>query len=174
MIMEGSPITGPKIIIDLEAIFGSNEEFTLRDAIIQEAATQIVNDVREEAREAIRERVARVDEIAKTEVIAVVREVMAQPIQRRSAWGEKLGETTTVLEIAREHMTAFFERPQRRDQYTGRTEGPVNLSGLIEEAVKEALAGEFKQVVQEARKQVAGRVTDVVTKALAVELTKGR
>lgn len=170
--MADSPITGPKITIDLEAVFGSSEEFSLRDAIIDQAAGQIVDQMRDEIREAIRERVARVDEVAHAEVIAVVQRAMARPIQRRTNWGEKVGETTTVLEIAREHMQAFFDKPQKRDSY-GRTEGATNLAGLIEEAVKEALAGEFRAVVQTARKQVAERVTATVTKALGVELAKG-
>jgi hypothetical protein len=118
--------------------------------------------------------VERVDEIAKTEVLEIVRTAMAKPIQRRTAWGEVKGTETTVLEIAREHLQEFFEKPQRRDSYTGRIEGPLNLAGLIENVVKEAMGHEFREVVQTARKQVAERVTATVSKALAVELTKAR
>lgn len=178
MINEGDTmadaITGPKIVIDLEAVFGSTEEYSLRDAIIAQAASQIVDQMGNEIRETIRERVARVDEVAHAEVVAIVREVMSSPLQRHTHWGEKIGQTTTVLEIAREHMQAFFDKPQKRDSYTGRPEGAPNLAGLIEEAVKESLAGEFRQVVQAARKQVAEKVTATVTKALGVEIAKGR
>jgi hypothetical protein len=167
-------LTSPKITIDLEAVFGSTEEFSLRDAIVVQAAQQIVDSMQDEIRAAIRERVERVDEIAKAEVLEIVRTAMAKPIQRRTAWGEVKGTETTVLEIAREHLQAFFEQPQRRDSYTGRAEGPLNLAGLIENVVKEAMGHEFREVVQAARKQVAERVTATVSKALAVELTKSQ
>lgn len=172
--MTDSAISGPKITIDLEAVFGSTEEYSLRDAIIREASEQIVQSMQDEIRSAIRERVQAVDEIAHAEVVAIVREAMGKPIDRRSPWGEKRGETTTVLEIAREHLEDFFHKPQRRDSYSGRIEGPVNLAGLIEQVVKEALGNEFREVVQTARKEVAAKVTATVSQALAVELTKAR
>lgn len=165
-------VTGPKIVIDLEAVFGSSDEYSLRDAIVREAAQQIVNEMQREIREAVHTRVERVDEVAHAEVTAIVREALAGPVQRRSRWGEKVGEETTVLEIAREHMQAFFDKPLRHDGY-GRTDPKdFNLSSLIQEAVKEALGHEFREVVQQARKEVAAKVTATVTKALAVELTK--
>lgn len=165
---------GPKIVIDLETVFGSTEEYSLRDAIIAQAAAQIVDQMQDEIRGSIRERISRVDEIAHAEIVAIVRDTLSKPIQRHAQWGEKVGEPTTVLEIAREHMQAFFDKPQKRDSYSGRTEGTPNLAGLIEEAVKESLNGEFKQVVQAARKEVAEKVTATVTQALGVEIAKGR
>lgn len=174
MTMTNTPVTGPKIVIDLEAVFGSTEEFSLRDAIIAQASQQIVDEMRDQIREAIRDRVQGVDDVAKAEVVAIVREALSKPIQRRAAWGETVGTETTVLEIAREHMQAFFDKPQKRDSYTGRVEGAPNLSTLIDESVKSALGTEFREVVHSARKQVAAKVTDTVAKALAVELTKAR
>lgn len=166
-------VTGPKIVIDLEAVFGETEEFSLRDAIIERAAELLFERMESGLGEAIKQRVQAVDEVAHAEVIKIVREAMAQPIQRHTRWGEKVGETTTVLEIAREHLQAFFDKPQKRDSY-GRSEGSQNLAGLIEQTVTEAIGREFRPAVQAAREQVQKRVTEAVTKALGVEIAKGR
>jgi hypothetical protein len=141
----------------------------LKAEIVGRAAELIVAEHRKEARDEVSERIGVVID---SEITTIVREVLAQPIQQRRSWGDKVGEPTSVLEIARTKLEGFFASPSgRRDSYD---RSAKNLADLIEDTVKSAVAEEFRPAIAEARKTVAARMEQALSSIVAANVTKFR
>ena len=165
------------IEIDLNELlgidYGSDGEpigrHDLRDEIVKRAADQLANEYRRDAKAKISDRV---DRVIGEEIRTIVRDTLAQPIQRRKLWGDPDGELTSVLEIAREKLQEYFDKPGRGDRYDSRPS--QNLTELITETVKAAMLVEFKPAVAEARAAVSARLQEALTQAVATSVVAGR
>jgi hypothetical protein len=134
------------------------------------AADKLVAEFREEAFKAFREQI---NEVVYGHVAIVVRDALAQPIQRYKPWGDKVGEPTSIMEIAREHIEGFLNKPAHRDAYSSTRRGePQNLSELVEDHVKTVMRGELQAAVKEARATVTARVETALTKAVIADVAK--
>lgn len=161
-----------KIELDLNELLGMDYDEDgepvgrrdIRGEIVKRAADLLVAEHRREAKQKINERItAAID----SEVTAIVRDALSQPIQRHKPWGDQDGEPTTVLEIAREQLGAYFDKPDNRDSYN---RNGTNLAGLITDVVRVALGEEFKPALTEARKAVSERLQDALTKSIATNI----
>lgn len=157
-------------LADLGLSFDEDGEPTrnsLRDLVVAKAVAVIVELYRNDVTQAAE---LHLERIVDDEVTKLVREVLAAPIQRRTKWGERIGEPTTVLEIAREKLQEFFDKPDNRDPY--RREQSTNLKGLVNDVVRQALTEELKPAIAEARASVASAVRERLTTAVVNDLAK--
>lgn len=168
-----------KIEIDLNELIGGGRDpetgemlpGNLQDVIVERAVNQIAGALQESARGEMVMRA--LEAVVNDEVRATVQKALSEPIQRRSQWGERKGEPTTVLEIVREKLEEFLQQPAaRRDSYSGRREGPLNLADMITETVSTAMSKELRDTVIEARKSVTARVEAMLAEQLPKALAK--
>lgn len=146
---------------------------TLQDAVIQEAARQVVADIDREARQEIG-RVTR--EVVSAQVNALVvehvQQVMSQPIQRTTGWGEKQGEPVSILELIRVELEKFLTlKPGRRDSYNS---NPQCLADVISDATRDAMNRELREEVAKAKKNVHNAVTEAALSAAVAALAGTR
>lgn len=166
-----------KIEIDLNDVLGINYDEDgeavgrrdLRDEVVQRISATLLSEICAETKVAVREKV---DAVVADQVRAVIMTAMAQTIQRTTAWGEKKGEPTTVLELVRLKLEAFLNDPgRRRDSYD--RSGPGNLVELVEEAAKTVLTKELQADIATVRKTINTKIQEHALQAAAASLTKG-
>ena len=142
----------------------------INDAIVERAAQKIAASISSDR--SITEALSqKVNELVVERASAVVTDAFSQPIQRTSPWGEKQGEPTTVLEIAREHLEKFLNSKTARDSYDRK---PRNLDALLEDVTRDAMSNELHKTVHEAKKRIENHVLDTALKAAVAVLSKGR
>lgn len=157
-------------LADLGLSFDEDGEPTrnsLRDLVITQAVAKIVDLYRKDVTQAAE---LHLERIVDGEVTKLVEAVLTGPIQRRTKWGERIGEPTTVLEIAREKLQEFFDKPDNRDPY--RREQAANLKGLVNDVVRQTLTEELKPAIAEARAAVTSAVRERLTSAVVNDLAK--
>jgi len=141
----------------------------LRGEVVQQAAAALIKEVRDEAKKETREKVG---EAVLDEIRGIVSEVMAQPIQQRTPWGEKKGEPLSILEMVRIELEAFLSgTTESRDRYGNQK--PANLRQLIEQATREVISKDMREAVNEAKAGVTKEVTQRALKAAVETLTVG-
>jgi hypothetical protein len=141
----------------------------LRGEVVQMAANVLIKEMRVDAAKEIRETVSTV---VLDEIRDIVREVMAQPIQQRTPWGEKQGVPMSVLEMVRTNLEGFLSgTTEGRDRYGN--EKPANLRQLVEQATREVISKDMREAVNEAKAGVTKEVTQRALKAAVETLTVG-
>lgn len=140
----------------------------LRREVVQMAAGALVTEIRSEVTKEIREKVSTV---VLDEIRGIVSEVMAQPIQQRTSWGEKKGEPMSILEMVRTELEAFLNgTTESRDRYGNQK--PANLRQLIEQATREVISKDMREAVEEAKKGVTKEVMQRALTAAVATLTQ--
>lgn len=141
----------------------------LRGEVVQMAANVLIKEMRVDAAKEIREKISTV---VMDEIRGIVREVMAKPIQKRTAWGEKDGQPMSILEMVRTNLEAFLSgTTEGRDRYGN--EKPANLRQLVEQATREVISKDMREAVNEAKAGVTKEVTQRALKAAVETLTVG-
>lgn len=141
----------------------------LRSEVVQMAATVLIKEMRVDAAKEIREKVSAV---VLDEIRGIVSEVMAQPIQQRTSWGEKKGEPMSILEMIRTELEDFLSgTTESRDRYGNQK--PANLRQLVEQATREVISKDMREAVNEAKAGVTKEVTQRALKAAVEALTVG-
>jgi len=169
-------VTDMKIELDLNTILGFEYDEDgepvgrreLRGELVAMMARTLLSDVRNQAVEEVR---AAVSEQVRSEVSKVIQNAMAQPIQQTTPWGERKGESTTVLELIRLQIEAFLSNSGRgRDSYNRE---PGNLKDLIADATNAVLSKELKSDIDAVRRQINTQIQEHALKAAAESLTRG-
>lgn len=142
----------------------------LQALVIEAAARQILRteNFDREVRTAVKERID--GEVTK-QVEGLVQTVIAEPIQRSTPWGETKGEPTTVREIVREHVEAWFAEKPRRDSFGGSDRH--TLTSLVQDVARNVMDKELKAEVDKVRKTVSAQIRDKALSA-AVEAISPR
>lgn len=170
----------PKIEIDLADLgLPTGQDYegepygakTLTDLIVDAAVERLLGtnrDLQHEVSTKVSERInAEINKRIKDEVDAA----FSAPIQRRAAWGDKVGEPTTVKEIIRESLEKFLQGKASRDRYS--SSGPAgNLGELVDDATKHLMNAELKKTVDAARATIHEKVTAAALKAAVDTLAK--
>jgi hypothetical protein len=139
----------------------------LRGEVVQMAANVLIKEMRVDAAKEIHEKVATV---VLDEIRGIVREVMAQPIQQRTPWGEKQGEPMSILEMVRSNLEAFLSGTTGgRDRYGN--DKPENLRQLVDQATREVISKDMREAINEAKQGVTKEVTQRALKAAVETLT---
>lgn len=165
-----------KIEIDLADLGLGEGDFQqeLYGAIVTRAASLIVKEYRDKALADLKHRV---ETAVEAEVRAVVVAALAKPIQRTTPWGEARGETTTVLEIAREALAKYMQA-QGSGIDRRHSDGPRNLKELVDDVVRNAMRTELAEAVADARERVRTAIGEAigpqVTEAIQAAVRKGR
>ena len=130
--------------------------------VIEAVARQILraDSFARDVRVAVQERID--GEVSK-QVEGLVQAVIAEPIQRTTAWGERKGDPTTVREIIREHVEAWFSEKPRRDAFGSRDK--KSLDSIIQESTRSVMDQELKTEVDRVRKEVSAQLRDKALKA---------
>lgn len=165
-----------KIEIDLDNLGFTYDEdgdpsrtATLRDAIVQAAAHKLALEQNHEVRSDLRHLATN---IVTQRIASTVDEVLREPIQRTSPWGEHRGEPVTVKDMVREELHQFMSRPPR-DRYSFDRSKPNSLAELVQESTRTMLTGELKKTVEQAKENVHNTVTDAALKAAVEAISKG-
>jgi hypothetical protein len=161
------------ITVNLDEILNSEDEPNLRAIVLTKAAELLAERMHAEIHTMAQQQI---NQLVGDEIREIVRMTLAAPIQRTSPWGEKRGEPTTVLDIAKETLEKFISAPAtKRDEFgvgNGRRGPATNLAELIEDVVNAALQSELRPAIKEARTQVMTKVREHFTNALAADLSK--
>jgi len=141
---------------------------SLDDAIVSRAAEIVANHIIRQ-HDLARALQAKADQL----IGDAITEALSKPIQRSSAWGEKKGEPTTVLEIVRERLEGFLNSSpgNRRDRYD---KTPQNLNEIIEDATSNVLGRELQDVVKQAKEQIRTHIFDKALAAAVAALSKDK
>lgn len=163
-----------KIELDLDQMMGfeydgdgepvGQKDF--RREVVAVAAAQLLDELRADAKNEVRVQVA---EVVADEVRAIVAKAMEGPIQKRTSWGEKVGEPQTILEMVRTSIEAFLSGTTSGSDRYG-TRKPANLHQLIEEVTREVLSTELRQDIAAAKKQINDEITNRALKAAVAAL----
>lgn len=144
---------------------------SLQALVIEAAARQILRSENfdQQVRRAVEQRIT---EHVDDQVGHLVREVLSEPFQPMTPWGEKRGDETTVREEIRKKVEAWFSAPARRDSFSGRSDRDT-LQGLVEEITKSVMDKELKAEVDRVRREVSAEIRDKALRA-AVEAISPR
>lgn len=153
---DGDPVPGP----------------SMTDRIVDEAARMIVGDERELRQQVMEKVSALVAEEVEARVKVLIEEIIAEPIQRTSAWGEKQGEPTTVKEIIRLTAEKWLTGTARRGHYDSRDTPARSLQEVVEQTTDAVLTREMKDAIDKAKIAVTGTVVDKALEAVKDQLAK--
>lgn len=146
-----------------------------REAVERRAAEMLLDEIEPSIKASIRANLHEMIQKRATEAVAhLVLKACEQPIQRTTEWGEKRGETTTLLEIIREELERFLGNKsgtRHRDAYD---KTPRNLKELVEVLVREAITRDFTTEVRKARDEVNGLVKEKAIAAAVATLNGDR
>lgn len=180
--MSDQPQTAPILTVTWDTVIGTRavgeqehdtgyqdyEDISLGDAVVNALASQLQATVRRDA-EQIRQQALRdlrnnidkvVTQVAREEIQAIVREVLAGEIRQTNEWGETRGESaslrTLMVKLAKEYLTepTVNQYGNRADAHKG------GLRELLRTEVDEALTKELRAAVAEGRALVAEKVRD--------------
>lgn len=125
---------------------------SLEQAIVIEAARVVLdgelgNRVREQLGKAI---TAQVEQRAQE----IVEQVLTEPIQRTTPWGEAQGTPTTVREIVRMTIERWLQMSRSNDRFSS-SGAPRSLADLIDAEVKSVMTKELQGEIARVKKEVA-------------------
>ena len=154
---------------------GSHEPFTLLDAIVSTAATQLVQHDRRQggAAESLRSRVQSIrDEEIRTRVAAEIEAALANPINLTNHFGESIAGKTTTLREEIAKMAAEALRVNHNNAMSGRQDW-TPAQKVISEEVERAFAAELLKVVADEKAKVVAAVRAKAADLIAQAVKEG-
>jgi Asp-tRNA(Asn)/Glu-tRNA(Gln) amidotransferase B subunit len=143
----------------------------MRTAVVEAAAAKLVAGFDHEELYEMRQDVTRLRaEAVRAAIADQVEAAMAQPIQRTTKWGDKLGEVTNVRELIREELEAFLSGTTTTRKIDSSDKSPHNLRELINLVARDTMHGEMGKQVRAARAEVDKRVQAILVQAIAEKL----
>lgn len=136
---------------------------TIEEAIVQTAAGAIVHNLTDKIERQLTADIR--DKVASTidaVLVARITEVIEQPIQQTSPWGERQGEPVTIREMIRTRLEKWLTAaPGHRDGFSRDTKG--TLTEIIDSEVRTIMSKDMQAAITEAKAQIT---TDIRTKAI--------
>lgn len=175
--MTNNDPTAPLLSITWDSVIGSERlgynpdtdqvdeiPLTLGASVADLIARRLIDGMRRDVRDMV---VQSVTETIQTEVGAIVREQLDGTIRPTNQWGESQGEPQTLRALLAAEMQRYLaEKPRdNRDGYSGSSPRPGGFRLLLEREIDNALSTELRATIQQARKDVVGKVQ---TKAAAL------
>lgn len=166
-----------KIELDLDQMLGfeydgegepvGQKDF--RNEVVIAAANMLIGEYRHEIKGEVRKQVS---DVIESEIRGIVTEAMAGPIQKMTAWGEKVGTPMTILEMVRTELEKFLSGTTSGSDRFGNRK-PENLRQLVEEASREVMTKELREAVAEAKAGITKEITHRALEAAVKTLTVG-
>jgi hypothetical protein len=138
---------------------------TIANAIVHQAATRLVGQLKDAVAKAA---VAKVDQQITEQVRELVAAVLAEPFRVTTPYGAA-GQPTTIRERIAEQVAKEL-KPASRDSYS--SDKPV-ITAVIEREVQAALTTELTAVIQAARDKVVTAVRDQAADLIAKAVKDG-
>lgn len=165
---------GTKIEIDLAQFFGTREdEFSLADAVIAEAARQAL-DANDGLRFAVRDRVTQLtDDELRAKIGPMITEALNGAIQTTNTFGERKGDPTTLREVIVEKTRKWLTDPDpdaRSPMGGGRR--PTRVESMIAKEVASAVKTDLRDAMNTARAEVISGVKDHAAAVLAETIAR--
>lgn len=153
---------------DVDSTHGRN---LLRQAIEDRAAETLLDGFDHDTKQQMRQAVYRSWSTAiEARIANLLDEVMGEPIQRTSTWGEAKGDPVTVKDMIRESLEKWMNaKTGGRGDWGSQ---PQNLAQMIDSATRSAMDNELQSAVAKARKQVSDAVRDKALKAAVEALNR--
>lgn len=130
------------------------EPVTIGSQVVDVLAHRLIDEVRRDVKTAVKEALA---EQIRDQVAGIVTETLTGELRTTNAWGESIGEPTTLREMIAKQATEFLTAKATSDRYGNKVPG---IAELLKTEVNDALTQELKATIVEARKQVAEAVKD--------------
>lgn len=151
---------------DGEPVHG--EARTLEDLVLDLAARQVVSTLDRDYRMELAGRVRQIrDEVIREAITPTIEAALSGPIQRTNAYGEPIGDSTTLREIiAADAAKALTLTP--RTQRNGRMSYAMTpATKVLTEEVDKAVAKEVKAIVQQVKDETAQAIREAAADAIA-------
>lgn len=141
----GDPDDGPEV-----------QPVTIGDQVILALVNRLLEDVRREVKVTIKEHLA---DAIRDQVNGIVAETLTGDIRMTNAWGEPIGEPTTLRTMIAKQASEFITAKPVRDIYNDRNKTPT-FADLLKVEVTDAMKTDLQDAIIAARKQVAVAVQE--------------
>lgn len=147
--------------------FGGEPQ-TVEDIVLGLAAAQVVAGLDREVRSRLAERVRAVrDEVIREQVAPIVAEALSGPVQRTNAYGEPVGEATTLREIITKDAQAALRLTPRDLRGSRSLHDLTPATKVMVAEVDRAVTAEVKAIVQQVKDETRQVIAIEAANAIA-------